>query len=187
MDLSLPPEAVSDGDVTLFLLGPEHATETYLGWMQDAEVQKYLESRFGTHTMASLEEFVAAQRADPNVLFLGIAYRGQHVGNVKIGPLDRQHRTADLGFLIGERGLHGRGIGTTALRIALQIARGPLGLAKLTAGVYGANTASARAFEKAGFTLEGRKQAQFALGGGPGEAPTGPRTDHLLFGVVFED
>lgn len=177
MLLVLDSDLSTEGDVSLFLLGPEHVTEAYLRWMQDEKVQRFLESRFGTHTLATLAEFVAAQRTAANSLFLGISYRGKHVGNVKIGPIDKNHGTSDLGFLVGETDLHGRGIGTAALRIALRIAERQLGLQKLTAGVYGANAASARAFEKAGFTLEGRRRAQFAFGDG--------RTDHLLYGYLL--
>lgn len=177
MEIALEQDLTTEGDVSLFLLGPEHVTEAYLSWMQDEDVQRFLESRFGTHTLDTLVEFVAAQRTAPNSLFLGISYRGKHIGNVKIGPIDGNHRTADLGFLIGETVLHGRGIGTASLRIALRIAERQLGLQKLTAGVYGANLASARAFEKAGFVLEGRRRAQFDFGGA--------RTDHLLYGYLL--
>lgn len=180
MDLTLVPSDLTDGEVRLFVLRPEHVGDRYLSWMADPEVQHFLESRFGRHDLASVRDFVATCLADPNVLFLGIACGpdGQHVGNIKLGPIDRNHLTGDIGIMIGDRSVHGRGIATAAIRLTAKIAREKLGLAKVTAGAYGSNLGSIRAFEKAGFSIEGRRISQFASGA--------RREDHVLLGRVLD-
>lgn len=154
-----------DGEVSLFLLAEEDVSDAYVGWLNDPAIARFLESRFADHDRASTRAFVAAQRADPGVLFLGIRSEAldRHVGNIKLGPLNRTHGTGDIGIMIGERDAWGRGIATRAIRLVCAIARDELGLRKTTAGCYASNVGSERAFERAGFVIEGRRTAQFLL------------------------
>src|SRR5687767_4158884 len=86
-------------------LEPEDALGPYLEWMRDPAVTRYLEARFAEHDEASLRRYVADQTADPATLLLAIVLTDgdRHIGNVKLGPIDRNHRSADVGILIGER------------------------------------------------------------------------------------
>jgi RimJ/RimL family protein N-acetyltransferase len=177
MRLALPPQ--SDPVAELFVLQPEHATATYLGWMRDPQVNRYLESRFGEHDLESIRAFVTSMLDSPAYLFLGIRSRelDRHVGNIKLGPIDRHHGSADIGLLVGDREAWGRGVATAAIRGLVEIARGPLGLRKLTAGCYASNGGSQRAFEKVGFALEGRRHQQYLL--------DGAAEDLVLMGLVL--
>ena len=155
--------------IELFLLQPEHATDEYARWLNDAEVNRFLESRFAPQDPASVAAFVAAALADQRTLFLGIRSRalGRHIGNIKIGPIDPHHGTGEVGIMIGDRAAWGQGLGSEAIRCICAIARHELGLRKLTAGCYASNVGSARAFEKAGFHPEGRRPQHFLLDGTP--------------------
>ncbi|WP_120716804.1 GNAT family N-acetyltransferase [Tsuneonella amylolytica] len=174
-----PTAAWQDDEVELFLLGPDDATEEYVGWLNDPPIAQYLESRFARHDIEGTRQFVADQRAHPGVLFLGIRSTplGRHVGNIKLGPISRQHETGDIGIMIGASEAWGRGIATRAIRLICAIARDELGLRKVTAGCYASNVGSERAFERAGFAIEGRRPAQFLLDGKP--------EDMILMGRVF--
>ncbi len=153
----------------LFLLEPIHASEAYVGWLNDPLVNRFLESRFGAATLESTKEFIAQQLASPTALFLGIRSRthGRHVGNIKLAPIDRRHGVAEIGILVGDRATWGQGLATEAIALLAEIARHELGLRKLTAGCYASNVGSARAFEKAGFVIEGSRRAHFLLDGQP--------------------
>lgn len=168
MQLDLSGLSADDG-VSLFLLTPERVTEAYVGWLNDAAINRFLESRFEVHTLASTRDFVAAALASRDSLLLGIEQvsSGNHVGNIKIGPVNQRHRTGEIGILIGDRSAWGQGIGTAAIRLMCDIARDRLGLRKVTAGCYGSNVGSRRAFEKAGFTVEGVRPAQLMLDDSP--------------------
>lgn len=168
-----------DDQIELFLLSREAVGDDYVGWLNDPEIARFLESRFARHDLAGTRAFVDAQRANPGVLFLGIRDKanGQHVGNIKLGPISRAHRTGDIGIMIGAREAWGRGIATRAIRQLCLIARDELGLRKVTAGCYGGNIGSERAFERAGFNVEGRRPAQFLLDGKP--------EDLVLMGLVL--
>jgi RimJ/RimL family protein N-acetyltransferase len=98
-----------------------------------------------------------------------------------VGSIDVRRRSShrgDLGLWIGLP-YHSRGIGTGAIRLAAEYAFRQLGLAKLEAAIFVGNYKSRRAFEKAGFQLEGsirravRKQGEFV--------------DEWLFGLLPEE
>ncbi|HEX6065475.1 MAG TPA: GNAT family protein [Longimicrobiales bacterium] len=165
VELAHPP---LDG-VSLFLLTPELVGDAYVGWLNDPVVNRYLESRFAVHTLESTLEFVRAMYESSDNVLLGIrsAETGGHVGNIKIGPLNRQHGTGEIGILVGERRAWGKGIATAAIRIMCDIARDSLELRKVTAGCYASNVGSQRAFEKAGFAVEGIRKQQLICDGVP--------------------
>lgn len=161
MDLPDFADHPVNAEVSLFLLRPEHVGATYLGWMQDPLVQRFLESRHAHHTEASLRAFVETALADPDTLMMGIRDRatGTHVGNIKIGPVNRYHGTADIGLMIGDRSAWGRGFGSAAIGGICDLARDRMGVRKATAGASTENPGSVRAFLKMGFEIEGRRRA----------------------------
>lgn len=155
--------------VELFLLRPELVTQAYVDWLNDPLVNRYLESRFAVADEQGTRQFVRRMLEDPSVLFLGIrsVALGRHVGNIKLAPIDRHHGLGEIGILIGDRSAWGRGIASAAIEQLARIARDELGLRKLTAGCYGSNAGSARAFQKAGFEMEGRRTRHFLSEGQP--------------------
>lgn len=158
----------SDDLVELFLLEPAHANDAYVGWLNDREVNRFLESRFTTHDVLSVRSFIQSALDSDQVLFLGIRSRalGRHVGNIKIA-IDPHHGRGEVGIMIGDREAWGHGIGTAAIRTVSAIAGSELRLRRLTAGCYGSNAGSARAFEKAGFQIEAVRRGHFLLDGRP--------------------
>ena len=165
-------ERWSDERAQLFLLRPQDISEAYIGWLNDPEINRFLESRFAVQDRTSVEAFVSSMIDSERDLLLGIHDRalGRHVGNVKLGPIDRRHGLGEIGIMIGDRAAWGRGIGSSAIRCLTAIAKDELGLRKLTAGCYASNVGSRMAFEKAGFHVEGVRTAHFLLEGGPEDA-----------------
>lgn len=134
-------------------LSPEDVTQSYLDWMRDPQVNRYLESRFSTHTLESLRSFVIAMNESPDNYLFGVflELQGEHIGNIKIGSISQHHRHADVGLIIGAKATWGKGYATEAIRLVTRHAFGQLGLNKLYAGMYAENAGSARAFLKAGY------------------------------------
>jgi ribosomal-protein-alanine N-acetyltransferase len=167
--LTLRPLTVVDAD------GP------YLAWMNDAEVMRYVESRFVAHDFAALAHFIAACNADPATHLFGIYRRddGRHVGNIKLGPVSTHHQRGDIGIVIGDRRAWGLGIAREAIATVATYAFAHLGLHKLTAGCYAGNVGSTRAFLAAGFVHEATRRAQLRAEGG--------WQDELLFARFASD
>lgn len=156
--------------IELFVLRPEHVGPGYVGWLVDREVNRFLESRFATHTEQSTRSFVQGCLDDPKALFLGIRSKvlgSRHVGNIKLAPIDARHGLAEIGILIGERSAWGRGIASDAIAALAEIALEQFSLRKLTAGCYASNVGSQKAFQRAGFEFEGERRKHFILDGRP--------------------
>ena len=132
--------------------------EDYLGWMQNPLVNQYLESREQGHTLDTLREFVRTMNASLRDHLYGIfsIESGDHIGNIKVGSVRQQHRSADLGLIIGPRSAWGKGYGTEAISLATRYAFEELDLNKLWAGMYSENMGCYLAFIKAGYREVGR-------------------------------
>ena len=132
--------------------------EAYRSWMNDPVVMQYTESRFQTHSLEQIRQYVESVQADAGSRFFAIVEKesGKHIGNIKIGHIHPVHRHADVGIIIGDKASWGKGYATESLRLVAGYARESLKLHKLTAGIYANNIGSIQAFLKAGFVVEGR-------------------------------
>lgn len=130
-------------------------SEDYRRWMNDPEINSFLESRFVAHDLDGLTGFVEAMAEDPLNLFLGIFLKAddRHIGNIKLGPVNTHHARAEIGLLVGDRNCWGQGYATEAIAILTDFAFA-IGLRRVGAGAYAGNEGSARAFEKAGYRRE---------------------------------
>lgn len=131
--------------------------ETYTAWLRDPEVVRYLEVRFLPHQdVSQVQTFVASANASRSELLVGIFPKeaGRHIGNIKLGPVIREHARAPIGYMIGDRASWGRGYASEGIRALAQYALEHLGVEKVTAGCYETNFGSSKALLKAGFTFE---------------------------------
>lgn len=143
-----------DDQIYLSTLNEDDPLDEYLSWMHDQDIVAHLEARFGQHSRESLASFIKGCRESVSDLLCGINLNeGQrHIGNIKLGALDHNHKRAEIGLLIGARDQWGKGIATRAVSLLSQYALRDLELYKVWAGAYSNNPASVRAFIKAGYT-----------------------------------
>lgn len=145
--------------ITLREVTPEDAAGPWAEWMRDAETLRYTEARFAEHTPASLRQYAESMHESADNIFLAILDEdGRHIGNIKLGPVNWRHSYADIGLIIGDKASWGQGYATEAIGLVRDFAFDSAGLHKVTAGIVSPNTGSMRAFEKAGFSLEGRRK-----------------------------
>jgi len=145
---------ITDQVISLEFLDLDDVTDTYVGWLNDPEVNQYLEARFQVHTPQSMCDYVRTIQGNPNIYFFKIINpQGQHIGNIKL-DVNRPHLRGEISLLIGEKDQWGKGYATRAICLVRDFAFSSLGLRKLTAGCYSVNPASGRAFEKSGFLRE---------------------------------
>ncbi|MGE0483648.1 MAG: GNAT family N-acetyltransferase [Gammaproteobacteria bacterium] len=141
-------------------------TPDYVAWLEDPEVNQFLETRHQPQTLESVREFVRAVNARDNEHLFGIFLRegARHIGNIKVGPVLARHPVADVSLLIGARDCWGQGYAAEAIRAVSEHAFRHLGVRKLAAGMYVANQGSLRAFLKAGYRQEGHRRAHYLVG-----------------------
>ena len=166
--------------LTLQTLPESAADGPYLQWMQDPEIVRHLEPRFTTFSPDGLAEYIRFMNADPDVALLGIfvSETGEHIGNIKLGPIDRNRLVGDVGPLVGAKEHWGKGYAAGAIAGLTVWAMEALGLHKLTAGCDHVNEGSHRAFLKAGRFEEGRLREHYQCEGG--------RVDKILLAYLRE-
>ena len=143
------------------------AGKTYVRWMNDPEVAQFLESRFQKHTLKSIKDYVASMRKkrDEYLFAICLADGDRHVGNIKLGPVNKHHRFPHIGLLIGEKSHWGKGIATESIRLVTEFAFKRLKLHKVMAGCYASNIGSRRAFKNVGFIEEGIERLKWRSNG----------------------
>ena len=135
----------------------EDVNSDYVIWLNDPEVNKFLECRFVEHTLESTQSFVQEMKNSSNNVLLGIFDQATnlHIGNIKIGNICKVHSYADVGIIIGNKAYWGKGIATEAIKLATDYAFNELKIHKLYAGAYEFNEGSTHAFIKAGYVQSG--------------------------------
>ena len=135
----------------------DDAGKQYCNWLNDPEVNQYLETRFEEQTIQSIREYVKAMRNDPDVLFQAIILKhgNFHIGNIKLGPVCVRYRRSEISFFVGDKQFWGQGLATEAVGLLTDYALNKLKLIKAAGGVYSNNKGSQRVFEKLGYELEG--------------------------------
>lgn len=154
LDLSRYRSSFSSSRLELRTLLLDHVNQNYVNWLNDPIVNQFLESRHKVHTIESVMEFVDSVDRSPSSVFFGVflAENGQHVGNVKLSEVNFVESSAEIGYLIGERDLWGKGYATEAISAVCLAALSDLGIGKVTAGAYSKNMASVAVLRKCGFS-----------------------------------
>ena len=99
-------------------------SDRYCEWLNDPDVNRYLETRFEAQTRERVLAYVAEQAQSPSAVLLGIMRKADdlHLGNLRIGAIDRHHLTATIALVIGEKAAWGHGYGTEAIQLATRYA-----------------------------------------------------------------
>lgn len=124
-------------------------------WVNDPELARLLNrSRPVTETEHE-QWFENLCKQDDRAFFAIETMDGNYIGNVWLWNIEWRHRKAELRIVIGERAHIGRGVGTVAISLLCDYAFANMNLHKVYAFVLAINPRARRAFEKAGFALEG--------------------------------
>lgn len=172
-------------NISLRTIELSDCTQNYLDWLNDTEVNQYLETRLYEQSLNSIADFVKSMRESSTCYLFAIIYENKHVGNIKIGPINSFHKFADISYFIGDKTSWGKGVATEAIRLVCEFAFKILKLNKLCAGAYEANKGSQIVLEKNGFKREGIKRKQYLTGNS--EDFPGKYTDIYEYGLLSEE
>lgn len=178
MSITDDPFIFTGPNITLRRVAITDVNAAYVRWLNDPEVTRYLETRWTAQTFESVEAFVrrAVRSDDDHLLAIIENFTSQHIGNLKIGPVNPHHRYADLSYFIGNKNYWGNGFATEAVQGAIAWAFSILDLHSIRAGAYASNAASRKVLQKCGFTQCGSFPSELVT-------PTG-REDHVFFSLV---
>ena len=149
-------------------LGPEHFDGAWAS-LQDPEAMR-LTGTHATFTPDQIHAWLAGlagqhDRADWAVIRLaddgttgGGHPQEQYLGEVVLNDLDPDNASVGFRIALAPAEVLGRGYGTEATRAVVAHAFDDLGLHRVALEVFAFNPRAQRAYEKAGFTAEGRQR-----------------------------
>ncbi len=172
-------DPIETPNLMLRTLQATDASQSYLSWLSDPEVNRYLEIRFAkAQELPDLVNYITSVNDSKDNLMLGMFLKedDRHIGNIKLGPIVTPHNRSEIGFMIGDRACWGKGYAAEAIKAVSEYGLETLGLAKITAGCYETNIGSSRALLKAGFKHEATRPSH--------SVSDGQRVSSLLYGLI---
>lgn len=138
-------------------------------WMNDPDVRRGISVGLPLSVANEEQWFERMLQRQPEEQVYSIEIRDgdgwKIIGNCSFFDIDWRSRSAEVGILIGEKQVWNQGYGTETMRLLLKIGFQNYNLHRIFLHVKETNLGAIRAYEKAGFQLEGRKrQADFQEG-----------------------
>ena len=136
----------------------------YYKWLEDKRINKYLETRLKKNSKKDIINFIKQNNKYQDVYLFGIFIDDlsnlTHIGNIKIGPINFNHKYAYVSYFIGDISFWGKGYATLSVNIITSFAFKKLKLNKCLAGVYASNKGSIKVLEKNGYVIEANFKSQ---------------------------
>ncbi len=127
------------------------ASLVYASWLNDKEVNKFLATK--SATVAELEEYISKKNSQSDALHLGIFLKDndQHIGTVKLEPIDSVNKKATIAIMIGDKASWGKGFAKEAMKVLIDYALKELKIEEINLGVLLQNENAIKAYKKLGF------------------------------------
>lgn len=157
----------------------KHLSDRYVAWLNDPEVVRLSEQRFQTHTLESCREYMHSFEGTPNYFWAVLSrlpLEG-HIGNMS-AFVDNRNGVADIGILIGEKKVWGKGYGLEAFKAVTSFLFGQIRVRKVTAGTTSINRGMLRIMERMGMEPDGRRLRQVLVDG---------QEVDLVYGALFRE
>lgn len=141
----------------------------FIGWLNDPEVIENLVIYLPISTSDETHWFEKLAGLPQEEKPLAIEIRADQgwrlIGNSGFHNIEWRNHSAGIGLFIGDKSVWNKGYGTETVRLLLKHGFETLNLNRIYLRVYEPNKRAIRAYEKAGFVLEGRlRQARYKNG-----------------------
>lgn len=158
----------------------EQVSDLYVSWLNDPEVNRFLEVRFVKQTIELARKYVHMMNYGVEAYMWAIYPNGVNapVGTATLRNIDRNHSSGGIGLMIGDKNYWGSDCAMEAIRLVIDHAFDALGLRRLAEETSGPNHSINFTLKRLGFTFEGKmRQASVT---GPGEYCDGYRWGLLV-------
>ena len=144
----------------------EEDFDTFYQWYNDQDVNLWSSGAWPLNTLLSkdqLAEKISDQSEEYRYAITDLD--NQLIGTIGFKEFDIPNRSASLFIVIGNKSFWGKGYGTDALITFARFLFTQWNFHRLTLDTWDENTRAIKAYEKAGFKIEGRqREARFVLG-----------------------
>jgi [ribosomal protein S5]-alanine N-acetyltransferase len=139
--------------------------DEYISWLNDLDVVKYSNQRFIKHTkLSSLNYLESFSKTDNLFLTINEKQTNRFIGTMTI-YIEMEHRTADIGIMIGNKNYWGCGMGGDAWDVAIKYIFKEYNFRKITAGTASENFGMIKIMKNAGMHIEAVRAKQHIFSG----------------------
>ena len=152
--------------VTLSNFQENDISKEYLSWLNNKEIVKYSNQRFINHNLLSSKKYLKSFTGSKNLFFaIKLNENNQMIGTMT--AYFSFHNTVDVGIMIGEKSLWGKGFGKDAWNTLLLWLEKEINVRKITAGTLASNLGMLKLMEGSGMTHEATKKNHEMLNNQP--------------------
>lgn len=124
-------------------------TADYLRWFNNLQIREYLDKET-PKTKEEITKWLRKTIKESLYFSIFLTEENKNIGHVGIKNINRLHKTAEIGIVIGETDSWRKGIGKEAIGLILEKCK-RLGLSRITAKIQKDNKASYHLFTRLGF------------------------------------
>jgi RimJ/RimL family protein N-acetyltransferase len=148
---------IQGNSITLSKFQKKDINDQYLCWLNDKEVVKYSNQRFIEHNYLNAQKYLESF-SQTNNLFLSIRLSSnqQIIGTMTV--YFTFHNTADIGIMIGDKSLWGKGYGKDAWVTMISWLENELKIRKITAGTIESNKGMLKLLKESKMSLEATRK-----------------------------
>ena len=166
-------EKISGERIYLSPINPDDL-ETYVKWLNDIEVTRWLGGFSGMTTLTSERAWIEENtKKSDSYQFAMVLREGNNpcggdrlIGGIGLMDVNQINRKATLGIFIGEAEDRSKGYGAEAIRLLLGYGFHWLGLRNIDLHVHSDNARAIACYKKAGFQEYGRRHGVVFADGG---------------------
>lgn len=142
-------------------------SKEYLSWMNDKETTKFIHKAKKDISLDDLYSFANKMIHSHEDYFFAILFKKnfQHIGNVRLGPIDFNLMKSGFGILIGDKNFHRLGIGTEVMELIKDFSFNYLQLNKLCFPAVKSHLSATNLYSKTGFKCDGELEKTFDKNG----------------------
>lgn len=141
----------------------KHITSAYIGWLNNKEIVKYSEQRHANHTYESCYTYWRSFHATPNFFWAIEIFQKDkwfHIGNIN-AYVNPDNKLADIGILIGEQSVWGKGYGLMAWKAVCNYLLTQCHIRKVTGGTLSTNESMLKIMKRAGMVEDGKRTRHY--------------------------
>ena len=142
--------------------------ETYTQWMSNPRISVHTRAFGVLYTTEFEKNYLqnVASNNNPNACMTAIvrAQDNLMIGSGGFFDIDYRNRNAEMGIVIGDERLHGKGYGTEATKLLLEYAFTMLNLNMVYLKYYAYNEKAGKTYEKCGFKYAGKMREAKIIG-----------------------
>ncbi|OGY52176.1 MAG: hypothetical protein A3J59_03420 [Candidatus Buchananbacteria bacterium RIFCSPHIGHO2_02_FULL_56_16] len=143
----------------------DDVSQNYLSGLQDPEVTQFTEARHTKWDKEKMIRYIEESNVEGVSQLVGIFLRkiDKHIGNVRLSSINPLHKRLEFGITLFDKSEWGKGFGTEAIEGICTYVFEVMGFYKICADYYSINKASAKIFQKLGFSIEGVFKDHFKI------------------------